>query len=90
MPYEGPGRYIHHKGGEYIVHGLACREEETDEVANFNPRDTVHQYVIYEPMSAGSLLYLTGVRFWERKLDNFNGLVKMDDGLTVPRFLKIK
>ena len=76
--YVGPGRYQHYKGGEYMVLGLALQED-----------DLKRTYVIYKPLSPGSLLEGYPEEFWARELGNFNAQVPdiaWSGDATVPRF----
>lgn len=84
--YEGPGRYRHYKGGEYEVVGLAIREATLDK-SNVRPGEKLvgDIDVIYRPMSPGSLLSGSEIRFWSRPLDDFNAMVEREHG-PAPRF----
>ena len=80
--YQGPGRYKHYKGGEYLVLGLAIREETKENT----PWTTE---VVYKPMTPGSLLDDLQETFWTRVLGDFNGFVKIE-GKVVQRFKKVR
>lgn len=87
MSYEGPGIYRHYKGGAYWVCDLALQEDtvvkpERSEHADAGPEVS---FVIYRPLSSGSLLENRAESAWARRLDDFNADVVMD-GRTVPRF----
>lgn len=102
--YQGPGQYLHYKGGEYHVHGIALQEDtvpkaDQDNTEIFKPVF----YVIYQPLTAGSMLeQLPQIDFWARELSDFNAKVECttfhDDegnkyeeegGYLVRRFVKI-
>jgi hypothetical protein len=55
MSYEGPGSYRHYKGGEYQVLGLSVPEADSDQ-RGFDPSDPERMYVVYMPLTPGSLL----------------------------------
>lgn len=96
--YEGPGEYIHYKGGRYQVFGLSVNEELKDELGDgFDLDDDAQVRVVYQPLTAGSLLDGTRVGFWSRPLPNFNETVDLDCFCSdpthhdlVPRFRKLK
>jgi len=79
--YRGPGMYRHYKGGSYFVYGLALQEDHKDRT-----------YVVYKPMTAGSLLEDRPEDFWARELGDFNAVVVLDGAVPcsqaprVPRF----
>jgi hypothetical protein len=72
MSYQGPGLYQHYKGGRYDVLGLGVHEHAKEHQPNFDPDDSAQQYVVYRPLTDGSLLHDTSADFWIRRLDNFN------------------
>lgn len=74
--YQGPGRYMHYKGGEYEVYGLALHESE------------LYRLVIYEPITPGSKLEGTPIKFWARPESDFNDKIHKGDSV-VARFLKM-
>jgi len=87
MPYDGPGRYRHWKGGEYEVLGLALQEDTVlkreGEPAS-GPSEITH--VIYRPLTPGSLLEDREETFWARRLDDFNEMVWPEGELGVDQF----
>jgi hypothetical protein len=92
--YQGPGRYRHYKGGEYEVLGLALQEDTVDKTvvpfregqpgAKLAPEIV---FVIYHPLTPGSLLERRAEDFWARELGDFNAMVEREHG-PVPRFVK--
>lgn len=82
--YKGPGIYRHYKGGEYAVLGLALREDSLDK--ENDPCASGEVFVVYEPLSPGSLLGLRAEDFWARRLDDFDAHVQRDAGDHVRRF----
>jgi len=88
--YQGPGRYRHYKGGEYQVIGLGVHEHAKEHEPTFDPNNPDSCYVIYLPLTEGSLLGSdTLADFWMRRLDNFNDLIPIDYNNFVRRFEKI-
>lgn len=86
--YSGPGRYRHYKGGEYDVLGVALREDSIDKGGAVSPVASAgEQFVIYRPLTPGSLLERRAEDFWARRLDDFNAMVEREHG-KVPRFVK--
>lgn len=83
--YSGPGRYLHYKGGEYLVLGLAFHERSKE--VGFEPSDPDHQDVVYRPLTPGSLLEGTDVTFWLRPRRDFDAWVEREHGY-VPRFVR--
>lgn len=85
--YQGPGRYRHYKGGEYEVLGLALREDSIDKNGVVKPSEVDgSQFVIYRPLTVGSLLERRREDFWARDLDDFDAMVSREHG-QVPRFV---
>lgn len=80
--YSGPGRYRHYKGGQYEVLGLAIQEDTVDKGAG-DGFAGARTFVIYRPLSPGSLLEYRAEDFWARELSDFNATVT---GL--PRFTR--
>jgi hypothetical protein len=83
--YYGPGEYEHYKGGHYNVIGLALWEAGYDKDDPLN-EDSVSTYVVYKPLTPGSLLENRTEDFWLRNFISFNEQVTLDDGTVVPRF----
>jgi hypothetical protein len=83
--YQGPGVYVHYKGGHYVVLGLALREE-SKEAGEWLTE------VVYSPMTKGSLLEERDETMWTRLLTDFNAEVRVESeqGVNsdtfVPRF----
>lgn len=76
--YQGPGRYRHYKGGLYAVLGLALQENT---VTKHEPDGTLSQigegheemtFVIYMPLTPGSMLEDRREMFWARELADFD------------------
>jgi len=65
--YRGPGRYRHYKGGEYFVLGLALQEDTVD--------NDEKVFVIYKPLTPGSMLENRLEDFWARELGDFNAQI---------------
>lgn len=86
MSYLGPGRYRHFRGSEYEVLGLALQEDSIDKSQEYEPGVT---YVIYKPLTPGSLLEKRQESFWARRLDDFNAIVD-HHGAMVHRFRKVR
>lgn len=91
MPYQGPGIYQHHKGGLYEVLGLGIHEHAKDNDPAFDLNDTRQQYVVYRPLTDGSLLDGTPLDFWIRNLQVFDQYCQGQTGgkgppPAVPRF----
>lgn len=82
--YDGPGIYLHYKGGHYRVLGIAQPEADGPLVVVY------HSYSIYNEMAR----HAVGVDFVTRPLhsadgeDAFNDLVNVT-GVHRPRFEKI-
>jgi len=75
--YKGPGKYRHYKGPEYLVLGLALREDSINKSGHFEVGET---FVIYKPLTPGSILENRKEDFWARRLDDFNKDVLDEDG----------
>lgn len=89
--YQGPGKYRHYKGGEYEVIGLAVHEWAKEHEPTFDPNGENNCYVVYRPLSDGSLLGTdTLAQMWLRQLSDFNHLIMLDYNNYVPRFEKIE
>jgi len=71
MNYQGMGTYEHYKGGRYYVQGLALEESRKGQ-----PDETV--YVVYRPLTEGSLLDTRAETFWAREIGDFNELIGID------------
>lgn len=93
--YQGPGKYEHYKGGKYRVLGLALQENTVvkpdDDDRIFEHTDPT-VFVIYQPLTPGSMLENRSEDFWARELDDFNedvrtGISDVND--MVPRFKKM-
>lgn len=85
--YQGPGRYRHYKGGEYEVLGLALQENTVTKPHQIGEGHEEITFVIYRPLTPGSMLEIRDENFWARELDDFNETVVLDNGETlVPRF----
>jgi hypothetical protein len=82
--YRGPGRYKHYKGGEYEVIGLAVQEDTVDKIVD--PGLGGIQFVIYRPLTPGSVLDVRPEDFWARELGDFNEQVGAPEGGYEPRF----
>lgn len=78
--YQGPGLYRHYKGGMYDVLGLALQEStvvKPDEGPKpGHTKADERTFVIYRPLTTGSLLETRPEGFWARDLDDFNAWVK--------------
>jgi hypothetical protein len=81
MSYSGPGEYEHYKGGKYRVYGLGLHESE------------LYQVVVYEPLTPGSKLDGSPIKFWIRPLENFNQDIPVENEPEIvslkPRFRKL-
>lgn len=94
--YQGPGTYRHYKGGSYEVLGLALQEDSIEKSGGL-VGDAGITFVIYRPLSPGSLLETRKQDFWARELSDFNaGVVVPQDGTDdgvweapAPRFERI-
>jgi hypothetical protein len=85
--YSGSGRYRHYKGGEYEVLGLALQEDSIDKNTAPGDDDPGRVFVIYRPLTPGSLLERRAEDFWARELNDFNAMVEREHG-KVPRFVR--
>lgn len=90
--YEGPGQYRHYKGGVYEVLGLALQENTVLKPTEPTPqtvRPREIQFVVYRPLSPGSLLEQREEEFWARERSDFDDTVEPVSGTRCPRFLKL-
>jgi hypothetical protein len=93
--YRGPGMYRHYKGGTYFVYGLALQEntvtkrDKNGEIEQVGEGHDEVTFVVYKPMTTGSLLEGRPEDFWARELGDFNAQVPdvaWSGDATVPRF----
>lgn len=96
MPLDGPGIYRHYKGGLYEVLGLGLREDSIikphDEHSEGFKKDAIGvTYVIYRPISEGSMLESRQEEYWLRELSDFNADVEdvAWKDASIPRFTKL-
>lgn len=80
--YDGPGRYMHYKGNQYQVLGLAVRE------SSFGLLEEKLD-VIYVPIDNAGLESHDAM-FWSRPIEDFNAFVTTGTGDLTQRFWKMR